>query len=51
MIKRVLLTKKCTLAQRELLLNAGISFVTYDAISINHLDFKTPHFVENAIFV
>ncbi|MFD0863033.1 DUF559 domain-containing protein [Sungkyunkwania multivorans] len=32
--KRILSTKKLTLAQKELLLNAGIAFVEYDAIKI-----------------
>lgn len=39
---RVLSTKKLLLNQRELLLNAGLSFLEYDALQITYLDIKIP---------
>lgn len=39
---RVLATKKLKLNQRELLLNAGLSFVEYDAITISQIPFELP---------
>ncbi len=47
---RLLSTKKLTLAQKELLLNAGFGLVEYDAIRIEHLNFDVPEEIENAIF-
>jgi len=47
----VLSTKKLALNQKELLLNSGIGFVEYDAISIKFIDFDLrKEAVENAIF-
>ncbi|WP_430965045.1 uroporphyrinogen-III synthase [Spongiimicrobium sp. 2-473A-2-J] len=46
----VLTTKKLTLPQQELLLNAGVSFVAYDAIEIEYVDFDFDPLTENAIF-
>ena len=46
---RVLSTKKLLLNQRELLLNAGVSFVNYDALVINTVPFKIPEGIENCI--
>lgn len=46
---RVLSTKRLKENQRELLLNAGVSFVEYDAISINPLNFATAPKINNAI--
>jgi len=47
----VLSTKKLALHQKELLLNGGIGFVEYDAISIKFIDFDLKkEIVENAIF-
>lgn len=46
---RVLSTKKLLPNQRELLLNAGLSFVEYDAITVNRIDFKIPDDLSNAI--
>ncbi|GGG13292.1 hypothetical protein GCM10011344_12450 [Dokdonia pacifica] len=46
---RVLSTKKLKPNQRELLLNAGVSFVEYDAISIAPIDFEIPEEIENII--
>ena len=48
---RVLSTKRLAPHQRELLLNAGIGLVEYDAIKIELTDFKTDKKkIENAIF-
>lgn len=47
---KLLSTKKLTLAQKELLLNAGFGLVEYDAISIESLKFDVPKKIENAIF-
>lgn len=49
-MKTLLSTKKLPLAQKELCLNAGISLVEYDAISIEFLPFSASKFIENAIF-
>lgn len=49
-MKSVLSTKKLSLSQRSLLINAGISLVDYNAIKIHFLPFKTPSKIENAIF-
>jgi uroporphyrinogen-III synthase len=46
---RVLSTKKLQPNQRELLLNAGVSFVEYNAISIEPIDFDIPEHLENSI--
>jgi len=48
-MKSVLSTKKLMPSQRELLINAKISLVHYDAIHINFISFKVPASVENAI--
>ncbi len=49
-MKSILSTKKLNASQRELLLNSGLSFVEYDAIAIEFLDFEAPSKIENAIF-
>lgn len=49
-MKSVLSTKRLTLSQRELLLNSGLSFAEYDAITIEFIDFEAPNEIENAIF-
>ena len=49
-MKSVLSTKKLSPSQRELLVNAGISLVDYNAINIEFVPFKAPNTVENAIF-
>ena len=46
---RVLSTKKLKPNQRELLLNAGVSFVEYNAITITPVDFEIPDNTENTI--
>lgn len=46
---RVLSTKKLLLNQQELLLNAGVSFVQYNAISINSIPFEIPEVVKSCI--
>ena len=46
----ILSTKKLKFNQKELLLNAGVSFVEYNAIGIEYLNFKAPSTIENAIF-
>jgi len=46
----VLSTKKLSVAQRELLLNAGLGFVDYDAIAIELVNFEYSGVVANAIF-
>ncbi|MCW5518211.1 uroporphyrinogen-III synthase [Aureitalea sp. L0-47] len=49
-MKRLLSTKQLNLAQKELLLNAGCSFVDYNAIEIIPLKFDFPNKIDNAIF-
>lgn len=49
-MKTVLSTKKLQANQRELLLNAGLSFVEYDAIEITFLEVDIPDNIQNAIF-
>ncbi len=49
-MKSILSTKKLNASQRELLLNSGMSFVEYDAIDIEFIDFEAPSKIENAIF-
>ncbi len=49
-MKRVLSTKKLSLSQKELLLNAGLGFVEYDAITIEFIPFQTGGLIEHAIF-
>lgn len=46
----VLSTKKLALPQKELLLNAGVSFVEYDAIKVEYVDFDFDRQAKNAIF-
>ncbi|OAD91160.1 uroporphyrinogen-III synthase [Aequorivita soesokkakensis] len=46
----VLSTKKLTEKQKELLQNAGVSLVEYNAINIDFVSFKVPSIIENAIF-
>ena len=48
--KTILSTKKLSQSQEALLLNAGLSFESYDAIKITSVDFEAPEFIENAIF-
>lgn len=48
-MKSVLSTKKLSLSQRELLINAGFSLVEYNAIKIDFINFKAPSEIENAI--
>ncbi len=48
-MKTLLSTKKLQPNQRELILNAGFSFVEYDAISIQPIDFEIPEPIENII--
>jgi len=45
----VLSTKKLLLNQRELLLNAGVSFVEYDATTITPIEFEIPENAQNII--
>ncbi|WP_299217204.1 uroporphyrinogen-III synthase [uncultured Dokdonia sp.] len=46
---RILSTKKLQPNQRELILNAGLSFVEYDAISMKPIDFDLPESLKNVI--
>lgn len=46
----VLSTKRFTESQKSLLLNAGLSFVAYNAIKIETVAFTMPKHIENAIF-
>lgn len=46
----MLSTKKLKTSQRELLLNSGVSFVEYNAITIQPLDLEIPETLENVIF-
>ena len=46
----LLSTKKLKLNQKELILNAGLSFVEYDAIKTESIPFEIPHELKNAIF-
>jgi uroporphyrinogen-III synthase len=46
----ILSTKKLSHSQEALLLNAGLSVESYDAIKITAIDFVAPEFIENAIF-
>lgn len=46
---RLLSTKKLQENQRELLLNAGASFVEYDAITIHKVPFEIPKGIENIV--
>ena len=48
-MKTILSTKKLLPNQRELLLNAGVSFVEYNAITITPVDFEIPDNTENII--
>ncbi len=45
----VLSTKKLKLNQRELVLNAGFSFVEYDAITITNTPYTIPEKIDNVI--
>lgn len=49
-MKSVLSTKKLSLSQRELLINAGVSLVDYDAIKIEFVPFQVSSKIDNAIF-
>lgn len=49
-MKSVLSTKILSSSQRELLINAGVSLVHYNAIQIEFVPFKIPQNIENAIF-
>ncbi|WP_106791570.1 uroporphyrinogen-III synthase [Aquimarina sp. Aq78] len=46
----ILSTKKLSAAQKELLLNTGIGFVEYEAITIKLLEINIEDTVQNAIF-
>ena len=46
----VLSTKKLSDNQKSLLLNAGVGFVEYNAITIEHVPFEIPKNIEKAIF-
>jgi len=48
--KMILSTKKLSQSQEVVLLDAGLSFESYDAIKITFIEFETPEFIENAIF-
>ena len=50
MSSTILSTKKLSLAQQELLLNASINYVAYDAIKINHTDFTLQEKTDCYIF-
>jgi uroporphyrinogen-III synthase len=47
---RILSTKKLLTNQKELILNAGASFIEYDAIAIKYLKFEVPKAIKNAVF-
>ena len=49
-MKRLLSTKKLSIAQRDLILGAGISVVAYDAVRPYVLDFELPAQLENVLF-
>jgi len=49
-LKTVLSTKILNLNQKELLLNAGLHLVEYNAIQIEFLKFDVPKKIENAVF-
>ncbi|WP_026451202.1 uroporphyrinogen-III synthase [Aequorivita capsosiphonis] len=49
-MKSILSTKKLSPSQRELLINAGVSLVDYNAIKIEFVPFETHSNIENAIF-
>ncbi len=49
-MKSILSTKKLSVSQKELLLNAGVSLVEYNAIKIEYVPFEVPSNIENAIF-
>ena len=46
----LLSTKKLKPNQKELILNAGLSFVEYDSIKTENISFEIPHELKNAIF-
>ncbi|MAY89414.1 MAG: uroporphyrinogen-III synthase [Pseudooceanicola sp.] len=46
----LLSTKKLKPNQKELILNAGLSFVEYDSIKTKNISFEIPHKLKNAIF-
>lgn len=46
----VLSTTKLATHQKQLLLNAGLGYVEFDAISINPISFELPEIPENLIF-
>src|SRR5690554_7492069 len=49
-MKSVLSTKKLSSPQRDLLINAGVSLVEYNAITIEFVPFEIPENIRNAIF-
>jgi uroporphyrinogen-III synthase len=49
-MEHLLSTKTLNLAQKQLLLDAKMEFSEYDAISIKLVPFKSPNFIQNAIF-
>lgn len=50
MVARIISTKKLTAPQKELLLNADISFVEADFIKPEPIEFKCPPHIKNAVF-
>ena len=46
----ILSTKKLTSPQRELLLNSGLRFVEYNAITTSFIEVEVPKSIKNAIF-
>ncbi len=49
-MKTILSTKRLSPSQKGLLLNAGVSLVEYNAITIEFVPFEVPKIIENAIF-
>jgi len=50
MTAQILSTKKLSSAQKQPILDANMEFLEYDAISIKLISFKSPKFIQNAIF-
>ncbi|MBL4662568.1 MAG: uroporphyrinogen-III synthase [Flavobacteriaceae bacterium] len=48
--KSILSTKRLSKSQEDILVNAGLSFETYNAIKISFIDFQVPKNIDNAIF-
>lgn len=49
-MKTILSTKTLSISQKELITNAGVSLVEYNAIKIDFVPFAVPSVIENAIF-